>query len=274
MKKNSYILACLLAIAGLICTASAQTKKIPPPDKDILYDKEPVVVKRVDPVYPESMLHGGWEATVYLKVCIDMNGDVIESKSEKIQVTSVKEDNKDDKSFKQKTDGKAFVEAANSAVKQWKFSPAQMQGKPVTVWITVPFRFKLTGEKKTPGSDADNAEIKKSVDMIGTIIENILKGKETEKTKRFVSINASLIYKTEIVNLYSVINGENKHIHLTEDKDSKCINMNVNIGDGHSSAIVLWKSKYAQGKKERIHSITLSRTSSNEWQITHWHVSW
>jgi len=273
MKKKSAILTCLMAIAGLIFTIHAQTKSIPPPDKEIPYDKEPAMVTRVEPKYPENMLSGGWEATVYMKAFIDVNGNVIEAKGEKIQVTTIKSGDKDDKNTGNKMDGKAFEDASYQAVKQWKFSPAQMQGKPVAVWITIPFRFKITGEKKTSVKDSDKAEMEKSTDMIGTLIENILKGKEIEKTKQFVSINATLVYNTKIVNLYSVINGENKNIHLTGDKDSKCVNMNINITNDNSTAIVLWKSSNSQGKKERVHSILLTKTPSNEWKITHWHVS-
>jgi len=273
MKKNIYILAGLMAISWLICTLHAQDNN--PPAPDIPHDKEPIVVKRVNPVYPESMLRGGGEAIVYMKAFIGVDGSVIEAKSEKIQVTA---DNiiivNNDKSAGQKTDGKAFEEASYNAVKQWKFSPAQIQGKPVAVWVTIPFKFKLNEEeKKTSINDSDYAETEKITELIKTNIENILKGTEPEKAKRFVDINALLVYNKETVNLYSVLNGEYKNIHLTEDKESRCTFMKMNISDDKSSALVVWKSSFSKGKKERIHTIVLLKNKAKGWRISHWHVS-
>jgi hypothetical protein len=221
------------------------------------------------------MLRGGGEAIVYMKAFIGVDGNVIEAKSEKIQVTAdnIIIDN-NDKSAGQKTDGKAFEEASYNAVKQWKFSPAQMQGKPVAVWVTIPFKFKLNEEeKKTSINDSDYTEMEKITELIKTNIENILKGTETEKAKRFVDINALLVYNKETVNLYSVINGEHKNIHLMEDKESRCTFMKMNISDDKSSALVVWKSRFSKGKKERIHTIVLLKNKAKGWQISHWHVS-
>jgi hypothetical protein len=274
MKINSYIFTCLMVLSGLICTVNAQTKSIPPSDKEIPYDKEPAVVKRVEPKYPASMLRGGWEAAVYMKAFIAVDGSVIEAKSEKIQVTVAKSEDKDDEFAGQKADGKAFEEAAYNAVKQWKFSPAQMQGKPVAVWVTIPFRFKLSTKETKPEEEADRAKMEMSIESIKTAIENILKGTEIDKAKKYVGNKALLIYKTKIENLYSVLNGEHNDIHLTEGKETKCVNFNVKITDGGKSALIVWNSELPKGKNQRVHSILLSKTVENTWKIVHWHVSW
>jgi TonB family protein len=274
MKKNSFILACMIVMSGLICTANAQNKNLPPPDKDILHDKEPVLVKRVEPVYPASMLLGGWEATVYMKAFIDVDGSVIEAKGEKIQVTVVRSDDKVDESAEHKTDGKAFEEAAYNAVKQWKFSPAQMQGKPVAVWVTIPFRFKLSGKESKPEEEADRAKMEKSIESIKTTIEDILKGREIEKAKTNVEKSALLVYNTKTVNLISALNGEYKDIHMTEGKEAQCVNFNINITGKGSSGLIVWTSEHPKGKNTHIHSIVLSKGATKDWKIVHWHVSW
>lgn len=274
MKKNPYFLIYLLATFALFLPVNAQNKNIPPPDKDILHDKEPSVVKRMEPVYPASMLSGGWEATVYIKAFIDVDGSVIEAKSEKIKVIAVKSDDHDGKSAGQETNGKAFEEAAYNAVKQWKFSPAQMQGKPVAVWVTIPFRFKLSTKETKPEEEADREEIEKRIESIKTVIENILKGTEIDKAKKYVGNTAVLIYKTKMVNLYSVLNGEHSDIHLTEGKETKCVNFNINITGGGESALIVWNSELPKGKNKRVHSILLSKAPENMWKIVHWHVSW
>jgi len=35
------------------------------------------------------------------------------------------------------------------AAKEYRFTPSEIKGKPVAVWVTIPFKFKLA-EKKEP----------------------------------------------------------------------------------------------------------------------------
>jgi len=268
-----FLLFSIITLIGFVISTFAQIKNIPSPDKDILHDKEPAVIKQISPTYPASMLEGGWEATVYVKAFIDVDGTVAEARSEKIQLKEIKTDKSDTEPKEKRVDGKAFEESALAAVNQWKFSPAQMEGKPVAVWVTIPFKFKLSSEKKTSFKDSDDAEMEKISEAIKTNIENILKGTEIEKAKHFVSKSALLVYNKETYNLYGVLNGEYKNIHLTEDKESQCVFVNIKINDDKSSALIIWKSSVSKGKKERIHSIVLTKTSSYEWKIFHWHVS-
>ncbi|RPI06600.1 MAG: energy transducer TonB [Ignavibacteriae bacterium] len=274
MKKNIFIVTCLLALSGLMSIASAQTKSLPPSDKEIPFDKEPRVIKQVNTEYPSSMLSGGWEATVYMKAFIDVEGNVTDAKSEKIQVTAARTDDQHDAAGTKQADGKAFEEAAYAAVKQWKFSPAQMQGKPVAVWVTIPFRFKLSGKGPSPVNEADREKMEKAMESIKTTIENILKGTDLENAKKKVSKDAMLIANTKTENLYSVLNGEHKELRLNEGKEAKRTNINVKVYDKGKSALIVWTSELPGKKNKRIHSIMLSLTAENTWQITHWHVSW
>ncbi len=265
-------------LAGYGSDLFTQTKSIHPPDKEISYDKPPGVIKQAPVVYPPSMLDAGWEAIVYIKAFITTEGTVGDTKIEKVEVKAKKivinEKENDTSGQMIQTDGKAFEESALTSVHQWKFTPAQMQGKPVAVWITIPFRFKLSGEKgKTPDKDADNEKMEKTVESIKENIENILKGTDIEKAKKFVNKNALLVYNKETVNLYSVLNGENKNIRLIEGKDTKCMFANIESYDANSSMLVVWKSGASKGKIERVHTILLSKTSSNEWKVVHWHIS-
>ena len=98
----------------------------PPPDF-VPYEKEPVVVKKVDPKYPEIALRAGLEGNVYLKVWVDKEGKVR-------------------KAVILKSDAEIFNQNAIDAAQQWVFTPAVMQKGPVSVWVSIPFRFKLTGK--------------------------------------------------------------------------------------------------------------------------------
>ena len=39
-------------------------------------------------------------------------------------------------------------DAASEAARKWTFTPAMLNGKPVAVWVAIPFHFKLDKEKK------------------------------------------------------------------------------------------------------------------------------
>ena len=99
----------------------------PPPDF-VPYEKEPAVVKKVDPKYPDIALRAGLEGNVYLKVWVDKEGKVR-------------------KAVILRSDAEIFNKAAEDAALQWVFTPAVMQKGPVSVWVSIPFRFRLTSGK-------------------------------------------------------------------------------------------------------------------------------
>jgi periplasmic protein TonB len=99
----------------------------PPPDF-VPYEKEPTVVKRIEPKYPDLALRAGLEGNVLVKVWVDKAGKV-----RKVVLL--------------KSDAPLFEEAAIAAANQWVFTPAVMQKGPVSVWVSIPFRFRLTGNK-------------------------------------------------------------------------------------------------------------------------------
>ncbi len=97
-----------------------------PPDF-VPYEKEPVVVRKVDPKYPEIALRAGLEGNVYVKVWVDKEGKVR-------------------KAVVLKSDAEIFNQAATDAAQQWVFTPAVMQKGPVAVWVSIPFRFRLSNK--------------------------------------------------------------------------------------------------------------------------------
>ncbi len=99
----------------------------PPPDF-VPYEKEPTIVKRVEPKYPDIALRAGLEGNVFVKVWVDKEGKV-----RKVVIL--------------KSDAEIFNQAAEDAAKQWIFTPAVMQKGPVSVWVSIPFRFRLSGNK-------------------------------------------------------------------------------------------------------------------------------
>ncbi|MBI4535280.1 MAG: energy transducer TonB [Ignavibacteriae bacterium] len=99
-----------------------------PPADFVPVEKEPVIVKRVEPKYPELAMRAGLEGRVIVKIWVDKEG-----KSKQVVIL--------------KSDAEIFNEAAVEAAKQWVFTPAYMNNGPVSVWVSVPFKFKLADKR-------------------------------------------------------------------------------------------------------------------------------
>jgi len=94
-----------------------------PPDF-VPVEKLPVPIKIVQPEYPELARRAGLEGTVQVKCWVDKEGKV-----KKVVLL--------------KADPEVFAQPAIDAAYKWVFTPAIMNNGPVSVWTSVPFRFKL-----------------------------------------------------------------------------------------------------------------------------------
>ena len=88
-------------------------------------NRQPTVIHRVSPKYPKNAMDNGIEGTVWLNCLIGGDG--------KVKETAVL-----------RYDQKVFVQPSIDAVMKWEFVPAQLHGRPVKVWASIPFRFKLS----------------------------------------------------------------------------------------------------------------------------------
>jgi TonB family protein len=104
---------------------TSKTKRYPPAE-DAKHDMEPELISQVQPSYPPEAFQQGVEGKVWTKMWVDESGKVVE-----VIVT--------------KSDNELFNQASMDAGLQWVFKPALANGKPVAVWITVPFQFKIAG---------------------------------------------------------------------------------------------------------------------------------
>jgi len=99
-----------------------------PPADFVPVEKEPVVVKKVEPKYPELAMRAGLEGKVWVKIWVDKEG-----RAKQVVIL--------------KSDAEIFNEPAVEAAKQFVFTPAYMNNGPVAVWVSIPFRFKLADRK-------------------------------------------------------------------------------------------------------------------------------
>jgi len=106
----------LVCIAGLVAGGVLRAADLEPP----------VPVRTVAPDYPAEMRASNTSGLVVLACDIDDKGAVTGAK-----VT--------------KTTNEAFNQAAVEAVGKWKFRPAQKDGKPVAIHISLPVKFTTEG---------------------------------------------------------------------------------------------------------------------------------
>lgn len=105
-------IACTLAVALGIGATQSDTRQVP-----LRFDP-PTVISTVDAVYPVQSVASG---TVVLEVSLDDNGKITD-----VHVVR----------------GIAsLTEPAVHSVRQWKFQPAKLDGKPVPAKIAVAFSF-------------------------------------------------------------------------------------------------------------------------------------
>jgi len=91
---------------------------------DFVYVEQlPMPVTRVKPEYPQIARDAGMEGKVVVRMLVGVDGQVRRAEIE--------------------TSSAMFDEAALSAARRWTFSPAETDGKPVMVWVRVPFDFRL-----------------------------------------------------------------------------------------------------------------------------------
>jgi len=82
----------------------------------------PVAISRVQPTYTDEARHAGTQGVVIVEAVIDEHGDVSQ-----VRVLKGLPNGLDT--------------AAADAVKQWKFAPAKLHGKPVAAYFTVTINF-------------------------------------------------------------------------------------------------------------------------------------
>ena len=103
-----------------------KSKKTLPKATYVPFTNAPETIEVINPKYPKHELDNGIEGVVYIQFRIDTSGNVIESYIAK------------------SSENESLDNAALNAVLSSKWQPAKNQGKPVSVWQTLPFEFKLS----------------------------------------------------------------------------------------------------------------------------------
>ena len=106
-----------------------------------MVEVKPKVLHSVKPVHPEEAIRDSLEGKVFLKFRVNVDGSVSD-----VKVLRGKE---------------IFHKAAIDAISQYRFKPAEHNGKVVPVWMTQPLSFRLPKQQSTPpaSGDADSSKV-------------------------------------------------------------------------------------------------------------------
>jgi len=157
---------------GNSITQDQKGKKVPPPDY-VQYDQPPeTILPQFQPDYPSEALSKKQEGEVWLKLWVGETGTVVEANV-------------------MKSDAEVFNKPAIEAGMRWKFKPAVVNGKPVAVWVTVPFKFKLYEGKEAPSIDPGVKA--PGVKMKTRVIEGAIPSKDPEEKAPGVKMKTRII---------------------------------------------------------------------------------
>lgn len=138
----------LLHTGVLYSASSSQDTSGAPPDF-VNVDQMPRIISQTIPVYPEKAKKAGVEGRVIVKLLIDTKGDVR-------------------KAILMKSSDGIFDKPSLDAAMKYKFSPAMYRDNPVSVWVIIPFTYRLKPDSTEMASDTTLAG-KYKMEMIDAI---------------------------------------------------------------------------------------------------------
>ncbi len=155
MKARSVLAAASLLLSAP-ALAQAPEPPVPPggeqpnPNAQPTITKPPALVRQVDAQYPAEALAQGLTASVRLIITIAEDGSVSD-----VQPTEPA--------------GHGFDEAAIAAVRQFRFSPAEVDGVPAPVQVEYVYHFTLNAPREDPAAEEAPVEQPKAV-LTGQLI--------------------------------------------------------------------------------------------------------
>jgi TonB family protein len=261
MKTIAAIIIALLV--SLSCTATSQdvAQTVSPgvrapgqqqvPDI-VLVDTQPQAKSRVEPVYPREALEKGAEGKVWVKILIDTTG-----RPDQVEVL--------------KSENDVFNEATLTAARQWRFTPAMKDNRPVAVWVTMPFLFKLADKKSDQRSEKSADKGIRIREELQPKVELVFAGDAAART--VISPEAYLVDGARFVSLSEALFGKEKGKAFAGESKRQSAFLKISLSEDGTSATMLMKTETAKKTEPHWHTINWVREKGGEWKITQWHAS-
>jgi TonB family protein len=219
-----------------------------PPDS-VFVDVQPVIRKKAEPVYPKLAIAAGIEGKVTVRFWVDTKGNVHD-----VMVVQ--------------SDHEVLNQTTIDAARQFEFDPATARGKPVSMWVTVPFKFKIAD--KTDGADLRSLP----VSLQGAIgcITTILSGEDVTKCKSAITPDAYAVIGRRYMPLADAIERRGTAKGLPDERGWELSMVRTVMDDGAELATLLLRTVQKKSGAYRFHTVVCVRTGEGEWKIRHWHA--
>lgn len=207
----------------------------PRPSDFVEVDEQPTVIKKAEPRYPEEAMRTGKEGKVWVKIWVDTQG-----KPREVSVT--------------KSDAEIFNAATVEAARQFVFTPAKRGGKPIAVWVSVPFKFKLASRETSELTD---------------IVWELLCGKDRAQAKTRVDEDAYVTDGTTYEHLLPVLERNDKGSPFNFEGNRYFSLTTLKLSTDQTLGYVVVKTESEKHKNPRYHTVIFFR-SDGQWKIQHW----
>lgn len=161
-------------VRPLHAASTVQDSTGAPPDY-VPVEKQPRIIRQAVPAYAEVALRDSIEGRIIVKLWVDKDGKphqaiilkrILEAGGKELQIQGTLEHGyvviRGDR-----VDAAVFDQPTIDAAMKYRFTPAIMNGKPVAVWVVIPFTFKLKPDNESaPNSSQriENAGLNKPVE--------------------------------------------------------------------------------------------------------------
>jgi len=224
-----------------------------PPADFVDVDREPVVIVKKEPVYPALALKAGMEGKVWVKIWVDKSGmprDVVVLKS----------------------DADIFNYSAIEAAKQFRFTPASIQGKPVDVWVSVPFRFRTAEKPEYARTDTAYGGFPP---LIVGFARFVLEGgsPDTGSVRNVMGNRAQAVAGGNLYPFELAMEEQREGKKTIEDPGRRVAFFTGGMAeDGRSGYMVARTDKLIGDMHPHYHTIVIQRDANGRWKIVHWHT--
>jgi TonB family protein len=240
-------------IAAVTGDRSAQGDTTRPPADFVDVDKEPVVIAKKEPVYPALALKAGMEGKVWVKIWVDKKGTPHEV-------------------VIMKSDAEIFNGPALEAARQFRFTPAYIKDKPVDVWVSVPFKFRIAEKREVEKANTDTVW-GNFPRVIMKFAREILEGgsPDSDIVNALVPPGAQSIANGYLKPLVLALREQTEGKKTIEEQGRKVVFFTGGMADdGRSGYLVVRTEK--TGKKPHFHTIVMQQGAGLVWKIVHWHT--
>jgi TonB family protein len=237
-----------LGIAVAAAPTVDQDQEKAPPDS-VFVDMQPILKKKVEPVYPKPGLAAGIEGKVFVRFWIDTEGKVRDARVIK-------------------SDHDVLNQSALDAARQFEFAPATVHGKPVSMWVTVPFMFKIAEKSATAGL----RELPVGLQGAAGCIMTLLSEKDVTKCKTSIAPDAYAVIGNHYVPLADAIARRGTAKGLPNEQGWEIGIVHTIMDDGAQLATMLIQTVNKKTGAFRFHTVVCVRSGEGDWKIRHWHV--